>query len=92
MLNAEELGIASSATSTDSWSSTNPDVRRLLGSREYRAERWKPRERLGVKVVKPGRQLRRGCERNVAPVGVKTAAGINDLWTKGGLQYAPPIR
>jgi hypothetical protein len=27
---------------------------------------------------------------NIAPLGVPR--GLNNLWTKGGLQYAPPIR
>jgi general L-amino acid transport system substrate-binding protein len=29
-------------------------------------------------------------ERNITPLGIPR--GINGLWTKGGLQYAPPIR
>ncbi len=29
-------------------------------------------------------------DRNITPLGVPR--GINALWTKGGLQYAPPIR
>ena len=29
-------------------------------------------------------------ERNITPLGIPR--GINALWTKGGLQYAPPIR
>ena len=29
-------------------------------------------------------------DRNITPMGVPR--GINNLWTKGGLQYAPPIR
>jgi general L-amino acid transport system substrate-binding protein len=29
-------------------------------------------------------------DRNIAPMGLKR--GINNLWSKGGLQYAPPIR
>ena len=29
-------------------------------------------------------------DRNITPMGV--TRGINNIWTKGGLQYAPPIR
>jgi general L-amino acid transport system substrate-binding protein len=32
-------------------------------------------------------------ERNVGSGSrLKIERGLNDLWTKGGLQYAPPIR
>ncbi|MDB5369432.1 MAG: extracellular solute-binding protein family 3, partial [Roseomonas sp.] len=29
-------------------------------------------------------------DRNLAPLGIPR--GINNLWTKGGLHYAPPMR
>ena len=29
-------------------------------------------------------------DRNITPMGVPR--GINNIWTKGGLQYPPPIR
>ena len=29
-------------------------------------------------------------QRNIGPLGI--ARGINDLWTRGGLMYAPPMR
>ena len=29
-------------------------------------------------------------ERNITPLGVQR--GVNNLWSKGGLQYAPPMR
>jgi general L-amino acid transport system substrate-binding protein len=39
------------------------------------------------------RQLRRRFERNVGQGSpLKIARGLNALWSKGGLQYAPPIR
>ena len=29
-------------------------------------------------------------DRNITPMGVPR--GINNIWSKGGLQYAPPMR
>jgi general L-amino acid transport system substrate-binding protein len=29
-------------------------------------------------------------ERNIVPLGIER--GVNNLWTKGGLMYAPPLR
>ena len=34
-----------------------------------------------AKIIAFDEEARRGLER-----------GLNDLWTRGGLQYAPPIR
>ena len=31
-------------------------------------------------------------ERTVAPIGIPRAGSVNDLWTRGGILYAPPIR
>ena len=29
-------------------------------------------------------------ERNITPIGIPR--GVNNLWTQGGLHYAPPLR
>ena len=31
-------------------------------------------------------------ERNLTPIGLNRAGSVNDLWTRGGLIYAPPFR
>ena len=31
-------------------------------------------------------------QRNLAPLGIQRDESPNALWTKGGLQYAPPFR
>ena len=31
-------------------------------------------------------------ERTVAKIGIPRAGSVNDLWTRGGILYAPPIR
>ena len=46
-----------------------------------------------VNIVKATGNYGEIFERNVgAGSPLKIARGINALWTKGGLQYAPPIR
>ena len=30
--------------------------------------------------------------RTVEPIGIPRAGSVNDLWTRGGILYAPPIR
>ncbi|TIU85116.1 MAG: amino acid ABC transporter substrate-binding protein, partial [Mesorhizobium sp.] len=46
-----------------------------------------------VNIVKAVGNYGELFERNVGSGSpLKIARGINALWTKGGLQYAPPIR
>ena len=44
-------------------------------------------------IVKPVGNYGESFERNVGQGSIlKIDRGLNNLWTKGGLQYAPPIR
>ena len=43
-----------------------------------------------VNVIKAVGNFGEMWERSITPLGVQR--GINNLWTKGGLQYAPPMR
>jgi general L-amino acid transport system substrate-binding protein len=91
MLNAEELGV-SSANVEQMKESTNPDVRRLLGVEVVKQSLGVPDD-WAYKVVKQVGNYGEIFERNVgAGSPLKISRGQNALWTKGGLQYAPPIR
>jgi general L-amino acid transport system substrate-binding protein len=91
MLNAEELGV-SSANVEKMKESTNPDVRRLLGVEVVQQSLGVPND-WAYKVVKEVGNYGEVFERNVgAGSPLKISRGQNALWTKGGLQYAPPIR
>jgi general L-amino acid transport system substrate-binding protein len=75
--------------------SDNPEIKRILGAE---AE-TKIGTDLGldnawvVNIIKATGNYGEIFERNVgAGSPLKIARGINALWTKGGLQYAPPIR
>jgi general L-amino acid transport system substrate-binding protein len=94
MLNAEELGITQ-ANVDEMTSSTNPDVLRFLGKEAD----TKIGTDLGLtnewayNVIKAVGNYGESFERNVGQGSpLKIARGINALWSKGGLQYAPPVR
>lgn len=94
LLTAEELGITQ-ANVEELKTSGNPEIKRVLG---VEAD-TKIGTDLGlgndwvVNIVKAVGNYGELFERNVGTGSpLKIARGINALWTKGGLQYAPPIR
>ena len=92
MVNAEELGITS-ANADEMKNSDNPAIKRVLGVEgEFGAA-------LGVgndwayNIIKQVGNYAETFNRNVGPdTPLAISRGTNDLWSKGGLQYAPPIR
>ena len=93
MINAEELGVTSANVDEMKASSTDPNVRRLLGVEGVKGEWMGLPDGWGYNIVKQVGNYGEAFERNVgmgSPLGI--ARGLNALWSKGGLQYAPPIR
>lgn len=92
MLNAEELGVTQGNVEQQK-SSTNPEIRRLLGVEGKFGEAIGLTPDWAYRIVRHVGNYGEAFERNVgAGSSLKIARGKNDLWTKGGLQYAPPIR
>ena len=92
MLNAEELGI-SSKNVDEMLKSDKPDVRRLLGVEQNFGEQLGLTNDWVVRIVKLVGNYGEIFDRNVgsgSKLGI--ARGLNNLWTKGGIQYAPPVR
>ena len=94
LLAAEELGVTK-ANVEEMKSSANPEIKRVLG---VEAE-TKIGTDLGltndwvVNIVKAVGNYGEIFESNVGSGSpLKISRGINALWTKGGLQYGPPIR
>jgi general L-amino acid transport system substrate-binding protein len=89
VINAEELGVTQENVS-EMLKSQNPEIRRLLG------QEGKLGEALGIandwvaRIVRHVGNYGESFDRNLGKIGVPR--GANNLWTKGGLQYAPPIR
>lgn len=92
MINAEELGVAK-ANVDDMMKSDNPDIRRLLGTEGKHGEALGLTNDWAYRVIKHVGNYGESFERTVGQGSpLKIARGLNGLWTKGGLQYAPPIR
>ena len=86
---AEELGV--STTTVDAMAnSRNPDIRRLLGTEGDVGKSLGLDNRWAFNVVKQVGNYGELYDRNIAPLAIPR--GINNLWTKGGMQYAPPVR
>jgi general L-amino acid transport system substrate-binding protein len=92
MVDAEELGV-SSANVDEMKSSDNPEIQRLLGGEGAFGEMLGLGNDWAYNIVKQVGNYAEAFDRNVGPdTPLKIARGKNDLWSKGGLQYAPPIR
>lgn len=92
MINAEEMGITS-ANVDEMTGSTDPNVMRLLGKEGTFGETLGVSNDWAYNVIKQVGNYGEVFEANVGtatPLGI--ARGQNALWSKGGLQYAPPIR
>jgi len=94
MVNAEEFGITQ-ANVDDMKNSPNPDIKRFLG---VEAD-TKIGTDLGLtndwayNVVKNVGNYGEVFEKNIGQGSpLKIARGLNALWNKGGIQYAPPVR
>jgi general L-amino acid transport system substrate-binding protein len=92
MLNAEELGVTK-ANVDQMAKSDNPEIKRLLGAEGKFGEAIGLSNDWVVRIVKHVGNYGESFERNVGESSrLKIKRGQNALWTKGGLQYAPPIR
>lgn len=92
MIQAEEFGITSQNVD-DFLASENPEIQRLLGQGGNDAGNY-----LGiandfmVTVLKQVGNYGEVYARNLGVAPFNLARGLNDLWTNGGLLYAPPFR
>ncbi len=92
MLNAEELGVTK-ANAAEMLKSENPEIKRLVGTEGKLGEAIGLSNDWAYRIVKHMGNYGESFEKNVGQGSLlKIARGQNALWTKGGLQYAPPIR
>ncbi len=92
MLEAEEYGITQ-ANVDEMLKSTNPTIKRILGVTPGMGKALGVDEKWVYNIVKQVGNYGDSFERNVGMGSkLKIARGLNQLWTKGGIQYAPPIR
>jgi general L-amino acid transport system substrate-binding protein len=93
MIIAEEFGITQANVDQMKSSSENPEVKRLLGVEGDYSKMIGLSNDWAYNIVK---QVGNYGESFEANVGLKTplglARGLNELWSKGGILYAPPFR
>ena len=92
MVEAEENGI-SSKNVDEMLKSDNPTIKRILGVTPGMGKALGVDEKWVYNIVKQVGNYGESFDRNVGMGSpLKIERGLNNLWTKGGLQYAPPIR
>ncbi|MDP1748938.1 MAG: amino acid ABC transporter substrate-binding protein [Reyranella sp.] len=92
MLEAEEYGITSKNVD-EMMKSDNPTIKRILGVTPGMGKALGLDEKWVYNIIKQVGNYGESFDRNVGMGSpLKIARGQNELWTKGGLQYAPPIR
>lgn len=92
MVNAEELGVTSVNVGKQT-KSTNPAVRRLLGIEGPKGKGLNLDDQWALRIIEQVGNYGESFARNLGKdSALNIARGQNELWSKGGLQYAPPIR
>ncbi|QEN09407.1 amino acid ABC transporter substrate-binding protein [Oceanispirochaeta crateris] len=93
MLNAEEYGVTSANVDEMKSSSTNPNVKRMLGVEGGVAEGFGLDNDWGYNIIKQVGNYGESFDRNLgagSPLNIER--GYNALWVDGGLQYGMPVR
>ncbi len=92
MLNAEELGVTQ-GNIDEMTNSANPEVRRLLGTEGKFGEALGLTPDWAARIVRAVGNYGESFDRHLGSKSpMNLPRGLNQLWTKGGVQYAPPIR
>jgi general L-amino acid transport system substrate-binding protein len=92
MLNAEELNINKSNID-EQLKSENPEIKRLLGSEQNFGEQFGLTKDWAYRIVKLVGNYGEVFDKNLGVNSqLKITRGLNALWTKGGIQYGPPVR
>lgn len=92
LVEAEELGIDSKNVD-DMLKSKDPQIQRFLGVTPGFGKALGLDEKWAYNILKQVGNYGEAFERNVGKATpLKLERGLNDLWTRGGLQYAIPFR
>ena len=91
-INAEEMGVTSKNVD-EMKKSDNPNIQRLLGTAGEMGSMLGLSNDWAYNIVKQVGNYGEMFDRNVGKnSALKIERGLNALWNKGGIQYAPPIR
>lgn len=92
LVDAEELGV-SSRNLDKAMASKKPEVRRLLVVEGGFGGKLGVDDAFLVRAIKAVGNYSEIFERNLgAPSGLNIPRGMNQLWSAGGVMYAPPMR
>lgn len=92
LIEAEELGVTQ-ANAEQMLQSTNPAIRRLLGNAGDHGPMMGLDRRWAYNAIRAVGNYGEIYDRHFGPnTPIALPRGINDLWTRGGLMYAMPIR
>ncbi|HLZ67696.1 MAG TPA: amino acid ABC transporter substrate-binding protein [Aliidongia sp.] len=92
LFQAEEKGITSKNLD-DMLKSDDPDIKRFLGVTPGNGKALGLDEKWAYNIIKSVGNYGEIFDRNVGKSSpLKLERGLNDLWTTGGLIYAPPLR
>ena len=92
LVNAEELGVTS-ASAEEALASEKPEVRRFVGAEGGLGKMLGLDDTWALNAVRAAGNYSEIYERNLgvrSPLGIPR--GLNQLWSMGGILYAPPVR
>jgi general L-amino acid transport system substrate-binding protein len=93
LLEAEEYGITQANVDAMKAKTDDPVIGRILGSTEDTGKLLGLDKEWAARAIKATGNYGEIFERNVGPSSaLGLPRGLNNLWNKGGIQYAPPIR
>jgi general L-amino acid transport system substrate-binding protein len=88
-IDAEELGLTSKNIDQQA-KSGNPIIQRFVGAKGEFGKMLGLDNRWAYNIIKQVGNYGESFDRHLTPLGLDR--GINKLWNRGGLMYAPPIR
>lgn len=91
MINAEEMGVTK-ANVGEMMGSADPGIKRLLGSEGDGGKNLGLSADWCANIIKTVGNYGESFSMHLAGAPLNIGRGINELWSKGGIQYAPPIR
>ena len=93
LINAEEMGITAANAAGRLGGTNNPAIKRLLGGEGNFGEELGLSNDWALNAIQAVGNYGESYEANVGPnTPLKLDRGVNNLWNKGGILYAAPIR
>jgi len=93
MIEAEEYGITSKNIDELKATSKNPAIRRMLAVEGDTGKNLGLGKNWSYNIIKQVGNYGESFARNLGPTTkINLPRGLNQLWSKGGIMYAPPVR